>query len=120
MIIEATKGIIKTLTSGSKTYKLWVSGLSVVIIIGVLLLIRQFDQGLVVTNMRDQVSWGWYIANFTFLVGVAAAAVVLVIPAYLFCLLPLIWEARKDSGILSLGPEFLISRSLSWLGMSWY
>lgn len=34
--------------------------------------------------MRDQVSWGFYIGNFTFLVGVAAAAVVLVIPAYIY------------------------------------
>ena len=40
--------------------------------------------GLVVTAMRDQVSWGFYIGNFTFLVGVAAAAVVLVIPAYVY------------------------------------
>jgi Ni/Fe-hydrogenase subunit HybB-like protein len=30
------------------------------------------------------VSWGFYIGNFTFLVGVAAAAVVLVIPAYIY------------------------------------
>ena len=34
--------------------------------------------------MRDSVSWGFYIGNFTFLVGVAAAAVVLVIPAYIY------------------------------------
>jgi molybdopterin-containing oxidoreductase family membrane subunit len=34
--------------------------------------------------MREQVSWGFYISNFTFLVGVAAAAVLLVIPAYLY------------------------------------
>ncbi len=34
--------------------------------------------------MRDQVSWGLYIANFTYLVGVAAAAVLLVIPAYVY------------------------------------
>ena len=34
--------------------------------------------------MRDQVSWGFYIGNFTFLVGVAAAAVMLVIPAYIY------------------------------------
>ena len=38
----------------------------------------------IVTAMRDQVSWGFYIGNFTFLVGVAAAAVVLVIPAYVY------------------------------------
>jgi len=34
--------------------------------------------------MRDQVSWGFYISNFIFLVGVAAAAVLLVVPAYLY------------------------------------
>ena len=44
----------------------------------------QVRTGLVLTSMRDQVSWGFYIGNFTFLVGVAAAAVVLVIPAYVY------------------------------------
>jgi molybdopterin-containing oxidoreductase family membrane subunit len=39
--------------------------------------------------MRDQVSWGFYISNFTFLVGVAAAAVLLVIPAYLYNFKPI-------------------------------
>ena len=34
--------------------------------------------------MTDQVSWGLYISNFTFLVGVAAAAIMLAIPAYIF------------------------------------
>ena len=40
--------------------------------------------GLIVTGMSDQVSWGVYIANFTFLVGVAAAAVMMVIPVYIY------------------------------------
>jgi hypothetical protein len=44
----------------------------------------QLRQGLVVTGMSDQVSWGFYISNFAFLVGIAAAAVLLVIPAYIF------------------------------------
>ena len=44
----------------------------------------QLRDGLIVTNMTNQVSWGFYIANFTFLVGVAAAAVMLVVPAYIF------------------------------------
>ena len=39
--------------------------------------------------MRDQVSWGFYISNFTFLVGVAAAAVLLVVPAYLYNFKPI-------------------------------
>ena len=45
---------------------------------------RQFVDGLQTTGMTNQVSWGAYIANFTFLVGVAAAAVMLVIPAYIY------------------------------------
>ena len=40
--------------------------------------------GLVITSMTDQVSWGLYIANFTFLVGLAAAAAMLVIPVYVY------------------------------------
>ncbi|MCK5139150.1 MAG: polysulfide reductase NrfD, partial [Thermodesulfovibrionia bacterium] len=101
-MIEAIKGISKVLVSGSKIYKLWLTALFVFIIIGVILLIKQFDQGLIVTNMRDQVSWGWYIANFTFLVGVAAAAVVLVIPAYLYH-----YEPIKD--IVLLGEIMAVS-----------
>src|ERR1051325_5423476 len=51
---------------------------------GALAYSNQVRQGLGLTAMRDQVSWGFYIGNFTFLVGVAAAAVVLVIPAYIY------------------------------------
>ena len=42
----------------------------------------QLREGLQVTGMNDHVSWGIYISNFTFLVGLAAAAVMLVMPAY--------------------------------------
>jgi len=42
----------------------------------------QLRQGLAVTGMNDHVSWGLYISNFTFLVGLAAAAVMLVMPSY--------------------------------------
>jgi Ni/Fe-hydrogenase subunit HybB-like protein len=44
----------------------------------------QARYGLSVTGMGDIVSWGFYISNFTFLVGVAAAAVMLILPAYIF------------------------------------
>ena len=44
----------------------------------------QARYGLSVTGMNDIVSWGFYISNFTFLVGVAAAAVMLILPAYIF------------------------------------
>jgi len=69
---------------GGVTYWLWILFLLALIGLGVAAYLRQLDQGLIVTNMRDQVSWGFYIGNFTFLVGVAAAAVVLVIPAYVY------------------------------------
>ena len=84
MVIDATKGIYKTLTTGSITYKIWLGFLLILAAVGIGLYYLQARDGLIVTNMRDQVSWGWYIANFTFLVGVAAAAVVLVIPYYLY------------------------------------
>ena len=44
----------------------------------------QASQGMIVTNMTDHVSWGLYIANFTFAVGVAAGGVMMVIPAYVY------------------------------------
>ncbi len=44
----------------------------------------QFREGLSATGMNNIVSWGLYISNFTFLVGVAAAAVMLILPAYVF------------------------------------
>ena len=57
--------------------------------------VDQLRHGLIVTNMRDQVSWGFYIGNFTFLVGVAAAAIMLVIPAYVYH-----WKPIKEIVIL--------------------
>jgi molybdopterin-containing oxidoreductase family membrane subunit len=58
--------------------------LAILIVSGILAYADQVRTGLIVTAMRDQVSWGFYIGNFTFLVGVAAAAVILVIPAYVY------------------------------------
>src|SRR5690242_14555854 len=68
----------------NSAYRLWLAILCAGILSGVLAYSRQVHLGLGVTAMRDQVSWGFYIGNFTFLVGVAAAAVVLVIPAYIY------------------------------------
>ncbi len=44
----------------------------------------QIANGMIVTNLNDQVSWGFYLANFVFMVGVAAAAVTVVFPAYVY------------------------------------
>jgi Ni/Fe-hydrogenase subunit HybB-like protein len=69
---------------GDRTYWLWIGLLAVLIVSGAQAYLNQATRGLIVTAMRDQVSWAFYIGNFTFLVGVAAAAVVLVIPAYVY------------------------------------
>jgi len=88
MIIVFLKAL-KRVFQGDVRYYAWVAFLLTVIGFGVSAYLRQADQGLIVTAMRDQVSWGFYIANFTFLVGVAAAAVLLVIPAYLYNFKPI-------------------------------
>ena len=69
--------------SGSTRYRAWIGGLLLVILVGVFFYIRQFNEGLGITGMSRDVTWGFYIAQFTFLVGVAASAVMLVIPYYL-------------------------------------
>jgi Ni/Fe-hydrogenase subunit HybB-like protein len=69
---------------GGSTYYAWVLLLLVIFANGVAAYSQQLTHGLIVTGMRDQLSWGFYIGNFAYLVGVAAAAVVLVIPAYVY------------------------------------
>ena len=69
---------------GGWRYHLWMLLLSVVALLGLNAYARQFVDGLITTGMTDQVSWGLYIANFTYLVGVAAAAAMLVIPVYIY------------------------------------
>lgn len=75
---------LKSLFRGGPGYWSWVAALWAVILLGGGFYWRQLSRGLIVTGMSDQVSWGAYIANFTYLVGIAAAAVMLVIPAYIF------------------------------------
>ena len=69
---------------GGLLYWVWLSLLLALIGLGGWHYYLQLRDGLVVTHMSNQVSWGFYISNFTFLVGVAAAAVMLVVPAYIF------------------------------------
>ncbi len=69
---------------GGRAYWIWLGILAALFVLGALNYFGQLRDGLVVTGMSDQVSWGFYIANFAFLVGIAAAAVLLVIPAYIF------------------------------------
>ena len=81
--------VISILTRGNRAYFIWVAFLLLCIVQGLHAYFIQFQDGLLTTRMRDSVSWGFYIGNFTFLVGVAASAVMLVIPAYIYDWKPL-------------------------------
>ena len=69
---------------GDSRYYAWMTLLTVVSLIGLNAYAKQLVHGLHVTGMSDHVSWGVYIANFTYLVGIAAASAMLVIPAYVY------------------------------------
>jgi molybdopterin-containing oxidoreductase family membrane subunit len=84
---------------GSKKYWAWVLFLGALAMSGVYYYLQQFNYGLGITGLSRDVSWGLYIGQFTFLVGVAASAVMLVIPHYLH-------DYKKFSKIVILG-EFL-------------
>jgi Ni/Fe-hydrogenase subunit HybB-like protein len=71
-------------TSGTLRYHLWMALLTFGMLAGAYAYTIQLREGLIVTGMHNYVSWGLYISNFTFLVGVAAAAVMLVLPTYVF------------------------------------
>jgi Ni/Fe-hydrogenase subunit HybB-like protein len=68
---------------GSGRYWGWMAFLAAVIFVGFLFYLKQFGEGLTLTGMSRDVTWGLYISQFTFLVGVAASAVMVVLPYYL-------------------------------------
>jgi Ni/Fe-hydrogenase subunit HybB-like protein len=68
---------------GDRKYWSWLAFLLVMIGVGTFFYLRQLDYGLGITGMSLNVTWALYIAQFTFLVGVAASAVMLVLPYYL-------------------------------------
>lgn len=70
--------------SGNVYYRIYLGCLFAFIGGGLYAYSIQAREGLAATGMNDIVSWGLYISNFTFLVGVAAAAVMLILPAYVF------------------------------------
>ncbi len=68
---------------GNKKYWGWLFLLAIIIASGFYFYLRQLDYGLGITGMSRSISWGLYIAQFTFIVGVAASAVMVVLPYYL-------------------------------------
>ncbi len=75
--------MIEKALKGDRSYWGWIVLLLVIISAGVFSYINQLTTGLTLTGMSRDVSWGVYIAQFTFLVGVAASAVMVVLPYYL-------------------------------------
>jgi molybdopterin-containing oxidoreductase family membrane subunit len=106
---EFVRQSLRCLLSGGLFYWAWLFLLVVMIGAGVVSYQGQFEKGLIATSMRDQVSWGYYIGNFTFLVGVAAAAVLVVIPAYVYK-----WKPIKEVAILG---ELLAISAIAMCGL---
>src|SRR5262245_43266734 len=102
-------GSARIVARGNALYRAWIVLLLALIALGARAYARQLSSGLIATSMRDQVSWAFYIGNFTFLVGVAAAAVLLVIPAYVYN-----WKPIKEVVILG---ELLAIASIAMCGL---
>ncbi|MFO7818015.1 MAG: NrfD/PsrC family molybdoenzyme membrane anchor subunit [Desulfovibrionales bacterium] len=97
--------MLEKAVKGNGLYWGWLGLLLAVIGVGFGCYLFQLNQGLTITGMSRDVSWGFYIAQFTFLVGVAASAVMMVIPKYLH-------NYKGFSRVLILG-EFLAIASVA-------
>ena len=75
--------MVDNVLRGGPRYWAWLAFLLTMIAIGVACYLWQLNEGLTITGMNRDVTWGFYIAQFTFLVGVAASAVMVVLPYYL-------------------------------------
>src|SRR4030043_1904284 len=91
--------MLETALKGSRKYWGWIFFLLAVIGAGFISYLYQFRIGLGVTGMSRDGSWGLYIGQFTFLVGVAASGVMVVLPYYL--------HNYKKFGRLTILGEFL-------------
>ena len=89
---------------GNKSYWTWIVALLAVIGAGVTIYLWQLKMGLMITGMSRDVSWGFYIANFTYMVGVAAGGVMVVLPYYL--------HDYKAYGRITIMGEFLAIASI--------
>lgn len=89
---------------GNTNYWIWLAVLGTFMAIGGICYIIQFNTGLGLTGMNRDISWGIYISQFTFLVGVAAGGVMLVLPYYI--------HNYKQFGRITILGEFLAIAAL--------
>jgi len=94
---------------GSRRYWGWIILLVVITGVGFIFYLQQWSYGLGITGMSRDVSWGLYIANFTFFVGVAASAVMVVLPYYL--------HNYKEFGRITALGEFLAVAAVVMCGL---
>lgn len=94
---------------GNRYYWGWLAFLGLIIAAGTLAYLQQFNIGLAVTGLSRDVSWGFYIAQLTFLVGVAASAVMVVLPYYL--------HNYKVFGQITILGEFTAIASVAMCGL---
>ena len=67
------QNLLRSVLENTWRFYLWVGFLIVVLLWGLYAYIQQLRDGLVVTGMRDQISWGLYITNFVFFIGISHA-----------------------------------------------
>ena len=65
--------MIENIFKGSFKYWTLLTVLLAFVIAAFFAYLKQWDVGLTITGLSRDVSWGLYIANFTFFVGVAAS-----------------------------------------------
>lgn len=75
--------MIEKVLKGNSKYWMWLAFLSAFIAVGAICYLRQFFTGMGLTGMGRDLTWGLYISQFTFLVGVAAGGLMLVLPYYI-------------------------------------
>ncbi|MBI4561148.1 MAG: polysulfide reductase NrfD [Candidatus Rokubacteria bacterium] len=95
---------------GSRRYWTWIGALFAITFAGFLFYLREHEVGLGITGLSRDVVWGLYIAQFVFLVGVAASAVMVLMPYYLHD-----WKAFGKIVILG---EFLAISAVTMAGLS--
>jgi len=105
--------MVEQILAGSRRYKVWMGGLLLVVLAGLLCYLRQLSQGLVITGLSRDVTWGLYIAQFTFVVGIAASAVTVVLPYYLhdykqFARLTILGELLAITAVIIAGLFILV------------
>ena len=74
--------MMENLLKSSAAFKGWIAGLLFLVLVGTVAYICQLVYGLSVTTLSRDVSWGFYIAQFSFLGGVAASTLILLVPTY--------------------------------------